>query len=234
MGRCFIRKLFKTFFFNHRFWLCNLEFIEFDLRAEVKALTITDIDRFSAGSTNMNAAFILLLASATPLVDAQSASWSAAYSKASAALSKLSQNDKIGMVTGVGWEEGPCVGNTAAPSGISYPSLCIQDGPLGVRYANPVTAFPAGTNAGLTWDRSLMNQRGAALGAESKGLGVNVQLGPVAGPLGKIPQGGRGWEGFGTDPYLSGIAMIETITGMQSSGTQACAKVCISLQTKFL
>ncbi|PCH05918.1 Glycoside hydrolase, superfamily [Penicillium occitanis (nom. inval.)] len=172
----------------------------------------------------MYSAFLLLLASATPIVSAQSASWSAAYSKATAALSKLSQNDKIGMVTGVGWGKGPCVGNTAAPSGISFPSLCIQDSPLGVRYANPVTAFPAGTNAGMTWDRTLMNQRGAALGAESKGLGVHVQLGPVAGPLGKIAQGGRGWEGFGTDPYLSGVAMIETITGMQSSGTQACAK----------
>ena len=153
------------------------------------------------------------------------------------------------MVTGVGWGKGPCVGNTAAPSGISYPSLCVQDSPLGVRYANPVTAFPAGTNAGLTWDRTLMNQRGAAIGAESKGLGVNVQLGPVAGPLGKGahvmlgpvsgPLGrsayaGRNWEGFSSDPYLSGVAMIETITGMQSSGTQACAKVRKSLQWKPL
>ena len=35
---------------------------------------------------------------------------------------------------------------------------------------------------------------------------------------------GRGWEGFSVDPYLTGIAMQETITGMQSSGVQACAK----------
>lgn len=168
-----------------------------------------------------------LLTSAAALANAQaSASWSSAYSQASAALGQLSQNDKIGIVTGTEWEKGPCVGNTAKPSGLSsYPSLCLQDGPLGIRYANPVTAFPAGTNAGLTWDRSLINQRGVALGAESKGLGVNVQLGPVAGPLGKIPEGGRGWEGFATDPYLSGAAMFETISGMQSSGVQACAKV---------
>lgn len=223
----------RDFLQQSRFWLCNREgFIVINLRAEVRILTITSIARFSVGLTGMYSAFLLLLASATPIVSAQSASWSAAYSKATAALSKLSQNDKIGMVTGVGWGKGPCVGNTAAPSGISFPSLCIQDSPLGVRYANPVTAFPAGTNAGMTWDRTLMNQRGAALGAESKGLGVHVQLGPVAGPLGKIAQGGRGWEGFGTDPYLSGVAMIETITGMQSSGTQACAKVCISPRSK--
>lgn len=47
------------------------------------------------------------------------------------------------------------------------------------------------------------------LGQEAKGLGVHVLLGPVAGPLGKIPTGGRNWEGFSNDPYLSGIAMSE-------------------------
>jgi beta-glucosidase-like glycosyl hydrolase len=73
-----------------------------------------------------------------------------------------------------------------------------------------------------------MYARGAAMGAESKGLGVNVQLGPVAGPLGKNPDGGRIWEGFSVDPYLSGVAMEETIQGMQNSGVQACAKVCNS------
>lgn len=62
------------------------------------------------------------------------------------------------------------------------------------------------------------------MGAEARTLGVHVLLGPVAGPLGKIPTGGRNWEGFGPDPYLTGIAMKETIEGMQEAGVQACAK----------
>jgi beta-glucosidase len=119
---------------------------------------------------------------------------------------------------------GPCVGNTYKPASIDYPSLCLQDSPLGIRFANPVTAFPAGINAGATWDTQLLYARGAAMGAEAKGLGVHVQLGPVAGPLGKNPNGGRNWEGFSVDPYLSGIAMEKTIRGMQDSGVQACAK----------
>ena len=155
--------------------------------------------------------------------------WDDAYTKAQTALSKLSQNEKAGIVSGVTWEGGPCVGNTYAASSINYPSLCLQDSPLGIRFANPVTAFPAGINAGATWDRSLLYSRGAAMGAEAKGLGVHVQLGPVAGPLGKNPDGGRNWEGFSVDPYLSGVAMEETIRGMQDSGVQACAKVCVSL-----
>jgi len=41
------------------------------------------------------------------------------------------------------------------------------------------------------------------MGAEHKAKGVTVQLGPVAGPLGRAPEGGRNWEGFSPDPYLS-------------------------------
>jgi beta-glucosidase len=154
-----------------------------------------------------------------------SAGWDQAYVKAKAALNKLNQTEKVGIATGVTWEGGPCVGNTYAPSSIDYPALCAQDSPLGIRFANPVTAFPAGINAGATWDRDLLYARGAAMGEEAKGLGVHVQLGPVAGPLGKNPDGGRNWEGFSVDPYLSGVAMEETIQGMQDSGVQACAKV---------
>ncbi|EAU32193.1 beta-glucosidase [Aspergillus terreus NIH2624] len=150
--------------------------------------------------------------------------WDAAYEKALADLASLTQSEKVGVVSGITWEGGPCVGNTYAPESIAYPSLCLQDGPLGIRFANPVTAFPAGINAGATWDRELLRARGAAMGEEAKGLGVHVQLAPVAGALGKIPSAGRNWEGFTSDPYLSGIAMAETIHGMQGSGVQACAK----------
>lgn len=78
------------------------------------------------------------------------------------------------------------MGNTYAVPKIGYPSLCLQDGPLGVRYAGNVSALPAGAQAASTWDRELIYQRGLALGREAKGLGVHVQLGPVAGPLGKV------------------------------------------------
>lgn len=47
---------------------------------------------------------------------------------------------------------------------------------------------------------------------------------PVSGPLGRSAYGGRNWEGFAADPYLTGVAMEETITAMQDVGVQACAK----------
>ena len=121
--------------------------------------------------------------------------WALAYSKAATALTKLNNTAKVGVVTGVGWLSSECVGNTEAVPAIGLPSICLQDGPLGIRFAQGVTAFPAGIQAGATWDRSLMRSRGKAIGEEARALGVHVILGPAAGPLGKIPNGGRNWEG---------------------------------------
>ncbi|KAA8645114.1 hypothetical protein EYZ11_010198 [Aspergillus tanneri] len=168
--------------------------------------------------------FLLVTGAIVHAYDSSNIGWDEAYSQANYDLQKLNLTEKVGIVTGMTWKGGPCVGNTYAPDSIDYPSLCLHDSPLGIRFANPVTAFPAGINAGATWDRSLMYARGAAMGAEAKGLGVHVQLGPVAGPLGKNPDGGRNWEGSSGDPYLSGVAMEETIQGMQHAGVQACAK----------
>lgn len=69
-----------------------------------------------------------------------------------------------------------------------------------------------------------MRRRGIAMGEEFHGKGIDVQLGPAAGPLGRVPAGGRNWEGFSPDPYLSGVAIAETIKGIQSRGVIACAK----------
>lgn len=53
---------------------------------------------------------------------------------------------------------------------------------------------------------------------------ANVALGPVAGPLGRTALGGRNWEGFASDPYLSGVLSAETIKGMQDAGVIANLK----------
>jgi beta-glucosidase len=59
---------------------------------------------------------------------------------------------------------------------------------------------------------------------EFKGKGSHIALGPVCGPLGRSAFSGRNWEGFSPDPYLTGVAMEETIIGMQMTGVQATAK----------
>lgn len=42
--------------------------------------------------------------------------------------------------------------------------------------------------------------------------------------MGRSAYSGRNWEGFSPDPYLSGVAMEESILGIQDAGVQATAK----------
>lgn len=90
--------------------------------------------------------------------------------------------------------------------------------------ADFLSAFPAGVNVGATWDRNLAYLRGLAMGAEWKGKGADVLLRPAVGPLGRFPDGGRNWEGFSPDPYLSGEMVGPTIRGIQENGIMATVK----------
>ncbi len=50
-------------------------------------------------------------------------------------------------------------------------------------------------------------------------------LGPVVGPLGRVAVGGRNWEGFSNDPYLSGTLAAATIKAVQGTGVITSTKV---------
>lgn len=102
--------------------------------------------------------------------------------------------------------------------------MCLQDSPTGVRDTDFVSVFPAGVNVAATWDRNLAFLRGQGMGEEHHDKGVDVQLGPVAGPLGRSPEGGRNWEGFSPDPVLTGQMFAESIKGIQSAGVMTSAK----------
>ena len=62
------------------------------------------------------------------------------------------------------------------------------------------------------------------MATEFREKGSHIALGPVVGPLGRSPFGGRNWEGFSPDAYLSGVLVEDSIIGMQSTGVQACVK----------
>lgn len=117
-----------------------------------------------------------------------------------------------------------CVGNVGSIPRLGMRGLCMQDGPLGIRLSDYNSAFPAGVTTASTWSRKIWKERGNQMGVENKAKGIDVTLGPVAGPIGRAPEGGRNWEGFSPDPYLTGVAMAETIEGIQDAGTIACAK----------
>jgi beta-glucosidase len=119
--------------------------------------------------------------------------WDDAYAKAREFVSQLTLLEKVNLTTGVGWEGEKCVGNTGAIPRLGFEALCLQDSPLGVRFADFVSAFPAGVTVAATWDRELFHLRGHDMGVEHREKGIDVQLGPAIGPIGRHPAGGRNW-----------------------------------------
>ena len=67
---------------------------------------------------------------------------------------------------------GMCLGNTGPVERLGFPSLCLQDGPLGLRHVEDATAWPAGITVGATWNQDLMYERGKGHGFEAKMKGV--------------------------------------------------------------
>ncbi len=117
--------------------------------------------------------------------------WAEAYAKAQAFVKQMTLLEKVNLTTGVGWEGEQCVGQTGAVPRLGLRAMCLQDSPVGVRDTDYNSVFTSGQTVAATFDRDLMYQRGLAMGQEHKGKGVTIQLGPVAGPLGRHAEGGR-------------------------------------------
>ncbi|KAF9025178.1 beta-glucosidase [Hymenopellis radicata] len=153
-----------------------------------------------------------------------SGAWATAYEKAKAMVANFTLEEKVNVTTGVGWEIGRCVGNIPAIEGKGFPGLCLQDSPLGIRLTDFVTAFPTGINAAATYLQPTPDSASWTVhGSRTRRKRRQCRFGPMMN-MGRVAQGGRNWEGFGADPFLTGEAAYETILGMQEAGVQACAK----------
>lgn len=75
------------------------------------------------------------------------------------------------------------MGNTGSALRFGIPELCLQDSALGIANTDHNTVFPAGITVGATFNKDLMYARGLALGAEARGKGINIQLGPTVGNI---------------------------------------------------
>ncbi|KAF5012112.1 hypothetical protein FDECE_1829 [Fusarium decemcellulare] len=148
--------------------------------------------------------------------------WRQAHDKANALIARMNVTEKSLMVTGT--MDGTCIEYVAPIPRIGFGGLCLQDGPNAVRLADRASVFPAGLTTAATWDKRLIYARGSAMAQEFRDKGAHVLLGPVAGPLGRSPWGGRNWEGFSPDPYLTGVAVDLTIRATQEIGVQATVK----------
>lgn len=142
----------------------------------------------------------------------------AAYENANAKLATLSVEEKFSMLHGH-YFIGDYVGNGMCHARLNcakcttpnncvtpivpgnktsgIPPINLEDGPQGVADgATLVTAWPSALTVTMSWDTSLAEAWGAAMGAEQAIKGTNVMLGPAVN-LARVPWAGRNFEYMG-------------------------------------
>ncbi|MBK3646350.1 glycoside hydrolase family 3 protein [Streptomyces sp. MBT33] len=139
-----------------------------------------------------------------------------------AALGKLDLDAKARLLSGQDMWSLP-----ALPE-IGLTSLVMSDGPIGVRGVrwtadDPSVALPSPTALAATWDPELARRAGTLLAQEARRKGVHVLLAPTVN-LHRSPLGGRHFEAYSEDPYLTGRIGTGYVTGVQQGGVGTTVK----------
>ncbi len=155
-----------------------------------------------------------------------------------AILKQMSPKDKIALCSGANFWE------TKAMPQYGVPSMFMCDGPhglrkqenaadmLGINRSLPATCFPTAVTTGMSWDVSLMEHIGRAIGEEAAACGVGLVLGPGAN-LKRDPKCGRNFEYISEDPHHTGKMAAGLIRGLQENGTAASLKHFACNQQEF-
>ncbi len=138
-------------------------------------------------------------------------------------LSQMTVQEKVAILAGMNdWY-------TVPVERLGIPSLKMSDGPNGARGAGGFTSgvkaacFPAEISLASTWNIDLLERVGQALAREAHLKGAQVLLAPTVN-IQRSPLGGRNFECFSEDPYLSARLAVAYITGLQQEGVGASLK----------
>ncbi|WP_327246497.1 beta-glucosidase family protein [Streptomyces sp. NBC_01320] len=139
-----------------------------------------------------------------------------------AALAALGLDDKARLLAGQDMWSLP-----ALPA-VGLDSLVMSDGPIGVRGVrwtaeDPSVALPSPTALAATWDPVLARRAGRLLAQEARRKGVHVLLAPTVN-LHRSPLGGRHFETYSEDPYLTGEIGAGYVLGVQDGGVGTTVK----------
>ena len=140
-------------------------------------------------------------------------------------IKQMTLEEKVALVAGVDFW------HTHVIERLGIPAIKVTDGPHGARTMDnadpnktiPATCFPTGVTLAATWNPELINRVGAALGEETRARGCAVLLGPCIN-IHRSPLGGRNFESYSEDPYLSSQMTAAIVKGIQSKKVSACVK----------
>ena len=126
--------------------------------------------------------------------------------------------------------------HTAGVERLGIAGFGVTDGPSGARGSqftgSSSTLLPCGTALASTWNRELIGRVGRLLGDEARAKGASVLLAPTVN-LHRHPLGGRNFECYSEDPYLTAEIAVAFIEGVQSRGVGCAVKhfVCNDQET---
>ncbi|MGW6376006.1 glycoside hydrolase family 3 C-terminal domain-containing protein [Rhodococcus sp. NPDC055112] len=111
---------------------------------------------------------------------------------------------------------------------IGLGSLVMSDGPVGVRGVfwgpdDPSILLPSPTAMAATWDPDLIARAGVLLAQEARRKGVHLLLAPTVN-MHRTPVGGRHFEAYSEDPFLTGAIGSGYVRGVQSGGVGTTVK----------
>ncbi|EXJ94208.1 hypothetical protein A1O1_02601 [Capronia coronata CBS 617.96] len=147
-------------------------------------------------------------------------------------LSLLTLEEKVSLLAGADeWQ-------TQGIERLGVGVVKTTDGPAGARgklmVDGPRAAFlPAPVLQAATWSKADLKWIGQLLCKEAKTKGAQVLLAPTMCGI-RNPLGGRNFESFSEDPFLSGSLAIEYVAGLQETGeVQATAKHFVANEQEF-
>ncbi|MET0933925.1 MAG: glycoside hydrolase family 3 C-terminal domain-containing protein [Mycetocola sp.] len=111
---------------------------------------------------------------------------------------------------------------------LGIPTIRMTNGGTGVKGGScgndpEATGLPSTIASAATFNRELNYEAGRILGEETRAFAHHVQLGPGMNLI-RHPYGGRNYEYFSEDPYLTGALATEQVKGIQDQGVQAQVK----------
>jgi beta-glucosidase len=111
---------------------------------------------------------------------------------------------------------------------LDIPAMRFVNGPSGVGTGDnhpqdAATALPSPIALAATWDVAAAKEFGKVQGSETILLNYMVMQAPSMN-IARVPQGGRVFEAFGEDPFLTSKIAVNNILGIQGEGAMAVAK----------
>ena len=146
-------------------------------------------------------------------------------------IKKMTLEEKIAML------HANSIFTTSGVDRFGIPGLSTDDGPLGIREdlsstggwesanltTDSATFFPNGSALAATWNPSLANRFGIAIGEEARARKKDIILAPAFN-IARTPLCGRTYEYYSEDPFLNAQLAVAAVKGIQSQHVAACVK----------